>query len=61
MKNYIKHGLYLFEKNIIANKIKFSEIELLDYDEQKEVKKTNYSYALCIFPYLVSYNFEDVM
>lgn len=61
MKNYIKHGLLLFEHNVIANKINFCDIELLDYDKSKEVKKTNYDYALCIFPYLVGYNFEDVV
>jgi len=61
MKNYIKHALYLLEKHIGANKIKFSEIELLDYDDQKEVPKSNKSYVLCIFPYLVSYNFQDVV
>lgn len=61
MKNYIKHGFLLFEKFILANKIKFSEIEMLDYDTKAEIKKGDFHYALCIFPFLVSYNIAEVM
>ena len=60
MKNYIKHGLMLFEKQIIANKISFEEIDLLEMDETKEVDKKG-EYALLIYAYLVGYNFEDVV
>ena len=60
MKNYIKHGLMLFEKQIIANKIGFEDIDLLEMDETKEVVKKGED-ALLIFAYLVGYNFEDVV
>ena len=50
----------LFEKQIIANKISFEEIDLLEMDETKEVDKKG-EYALLIYAYLVGYNFEDVV
>lgn len=60
MKNYIKHGLMLFEKQILANKISFEEIDLLEMDETKEVIKKG-EYAILIYAYLVGYNYEDVV
>lgn len=61
MKNYIKYGFSILEKYLLANKISFSDLILFNCDDNKEIAPGENKYALLVYPYLVSYNYEEAM